>query len=376
MKVLYLSHCAALGGAERSLLEVLLAVRDAGVEPMLICPPGLLMGRAAAAGITAYPWCTHTLNRSLGPSGCFASFPHLIRASRTVDAAVHRLRPDIVHLNSAQAMVWAGSARSLRDCRVVWHWRDFYGWRRLLRFLAGRADAVVAISEAIMAAAASVLGSSAGRIVLVRNGVADLSPSVADERVTLRAAMNIPANVPLVVMAGQSVARKGHAVLLEAFGHLKALRPDVRVWILCAAHGCNAGRYVRALQRQAHELGCGASVLITEGVEDIAPVLRASDVVAVPSLREPFGRIAVEAMLAERPVVASAVDGLSEIVADRETGILVRPDDPVELASALNSVLHEVRARRTRGDLARRRALQLFSVSRVAGELTSLYGTL
>jgi hypothetical protein len=124
------------------------------------------------------------------------------------------------------------------------------------------------------------------------------------------------------------------------------------------------------------ELGCGDAVQITQGVEDIAPVLRAADVVVVPSLREPFGRIAVEAMLAERPVVASAVDGLTEIVAPGKTGLLVPAGRPDCLRMALEQMLADPPLWRSRGMEGRRRALQLFSISRAAAEVVSLYATL
>jgi hypothetical protein len=223
--------------------------------------------------------------------------------------------------------------------------------------------------------AAERVGDSARHLVLVRNGVTDLPPGNAYDVAGLRRAMGIPRDAPLVVMAGQSVPRKGHAVLLRALASLTAGRPDLRAWLLCTEHDPEASDHTRRLRRQAVELGCDRSVQITEGVEQMAPVLRAADVIVVPSLREPFGRIAVEAMLAERPVVASAVDGLNEIVADGETGLLVPPGDAARLAEGLGRVLDEPAAWISRGLAARRRALQLFSISRVVDELAALYGT-
>jgi glycosyltransferase involved in cell wall biosynthesis len=188
--------------------------------------------------------------------------------------------------------------------------------------------------------------------------------------------MGVPDDAPLVVMAGQSVPRKGHAILLEALASMTAARPDLHAWLICSEHDGDAAAHTRQLRERAAALGCGRSIRITEGVGRIASALRAADVVAVPSLREPFGRIAVEAMLAERPVVASAVDGLKEIVEDEETGLLVPPGHPILLAAALDRVLREREVWRMRGRAARRRALQLFSVERVAGEVAALYGSL
>jgi hypothetical protein len=109
-------------------------------------------------------------------------------------------------------------------------------------------------------------------------------------------------------------------------------------------------------------------------MEEIAPALRASDIVAVPSLREPFGRIAVEAMLAERPVIASAVDGLNEIVIDGTTGLLVSPGNPALLAEGLARILSDPAGWAAKAKVARQRALQLFSISRAAEEVVAVYG--
>jgi len=78
------------------------------------------------------------------------------------------------------------------------------------------------------------------------------------------------------------------------------------------------------------------------GFSDVAAAfMRAADIVLVPSRVEPFGNVAVEAQLAGKPVVASAVQGLPEIVEDGRTGLLVAPDDPAALAAAVTRLLDE-----------------------------------
>jgi glycosyltransferase involved in cell wall biosynthesis len=239
--------------------------------------------------------------------------------------------------------------------------------------MAGRADAIVTISEATLTFAQKVLGASSRRITLVRNGVADLPPRDADHVATLRRSLDVPRSGRLVVMAGQSVPRKGHAVLLKALALLTRNRPDLHAWLLCPELDQNAAAYTRQLRRLAVDIECGPRVRITEGVEQIAPALYAADVVAVPSLGEPFGRIAVEAMLAKRPVIASSVDGLKEIVTEDETGLLVPPGDSTSLAAGIARILDDSASWVSRAAAARSKALQLFSISRVAAELVPVY---
>ena len=92
-----------------------------------------------------------------------------------------------------------------------------------------------------------------------------------------------------------------------------------------------------------------------------AAVMRYISVVVVPSRYEPFGIVAVEAMASGRPVVASAVGGLSEIVADGRTGLLVPPGDPDRLAGALSRLLDLPDVRAAMGSAARQRVAEKFS---------------
>lgn len=373
MRVLYVSHFGSLGGAERSLLELMDAVRMLGVDPVLLCPSGPLSGAAASAGIPVANWDARPVTRSRGLNCWKIVLPQLPLGWRELDRTVRRFQPHFLHANSAQAMLWIGPVASWRNCPVVWHWRDFYGGRGIARLMAGRADAIVTISEATLTFAQKVLGASSRRITLVRNGVADLPPRDADHVATLRRSLDVPRSGRLVVMAGQSVPRKGHAVLLKALALLTRNRPDLHAWLLCPELDQNAAAYTRQLRRLAVDIECGPRVRITEGVEQIAPALYAADVVAVPSLGEPFGRIAVEAMLAKRPVIASSVDGLKEIVTEDETGLLVPPGDSTSLAAGIARILDDSASWVSRAAAARSKALQLFSISRVAAELVPVY---
>jgi glycosyltransferase involved in cell wall biosynthesis len=92
--------------------------------------------------------------------------------------------------------------------------------------------------------------------------------------------------------------------------------------------------------------------------------------VLVPSRAEPFGNTALEAQLAGRPVVASAVQGLQEIVTDGETGLLVPPDDPVALAAAIATLLDDPERARAMALAGHRSAQANFSLDRYRSAIT------
>ncbi|CAM5790212.1 Glycosyl transferase OS=Cellulomonas persica OX=76861 GN=CPE01_27910 PE=4 SV=1 [Cellulomonas persica] len=99
--------------------------------------------------------------------------------------------------------------------------------------------------------------------------------------------------------------------------------------------------------------------------------LERADVALVPSRVEPFGNAAVEALLAQRPVVVSRVQGLAEIVRDRETGLLVPPDDPAALASAVRELADDTALRERLAAQGRADALTRFGTQRYDDAVTS-----
>ena len=97
-------------------------------------------------------------------------------------------------------------------------------------------------------------------------------------------------------------------------------------------------------------------------VRDVRAVLSAADIHAMPSRWEGFGLSAAEAMAAGLPVVATDVGGLREVVADGETGLLVRPGDPFALAEAIETLARDADLRRRLGEAGRRRVARKYPV--------------
>ena len=123
------------------------------------------------------------------------------------------------------------------------------------------------------------------------------------------------------------------------------------------------------LERLARELGVAERLVLPGRVPDVSAWLRRSHVLVHPARWEGFGLAVLEAMLAALPVVASRVSSLPELVADGETGLLVPPDDPAELARAVAQAL----GRPELGAAGRERARREFSVARMADRTAALY---
>ncbi|MBI4370944.1 MAG: glycosyltransferase family 4 protein [Elusimicrobia bacterium] len=234
-------------------------------------------------------------------------------------------------------------------------------WRGARGRLAARlADAVISVSRDCAGKVAAACGRPVRAILNGAGPLQDADPAA------LRRELGVPAGVPLIGAIGHLEARKGFRVLLEAFRLLAPRRPDARLAVIGAPIEPEEDAALRALA--ADPAVAGRATLV--GYKPRARRFAAAfDVCVVPSLRsESFGLVALDAMRAGRPVVASRVGGLPEVVADGETGLLAPPGDAAALARALEELLADPAKARRLGEAGRRRAAARFSAERMAAE--------
>jgi glycosyltransferase involved in cell wall biosynthesis len=163
---------------------------------------------------------------------------------------------------------------------------------------------------------------------------------------------------------------KGLDCLIEALSFLAPEFPEMRLEI--AGNGS-----LRAdLERRSRKLGLAGIVSFLGWREDLPSVMAGWDIFVLASLDEGFGVAVLEAMAAGLPVVASEVGGLCELVRNGETGWLVPPSAPAELAQRVRELIHDSRMREKMGSAARQRALQEFSISRMVEQTIAVYDKL
>jgi glycosyltransferase involved in cell wall biosynthesis len=273
--------------------------------------------------------------------------------------AKRAFRPDLVHLNTISAV-------------DVFHWRTRDAWAAptLLTLQAPldkpfcrplkpdtafdhalrRADRVVACSAAALADLSEVLPAAAERCELVYNGVP----------VPARAPSAPVVTPPRLLVLGRLVPGKGVDTAISAFARVRLAFPAARLIV-----GGDGSEHER-LQCQARDLGLGDAIDFLGRVAhaEVPGLLDAASLVLMPSHVEAFGLVALEAALMQRPVVASRVGGLLEVVADGLTGVLVPRGDAGAMAEAAIALLgDEARCRRL-GLAARARAQALFTYER------------
>ena len=243
--------------------------------------------------------------------------------------------------------------------------------RRVARAVLGRAGWITACSDDLRDRAIA-LGAPAGRTETVPYGVdtTRFAPSPEVRRL-VREELAI-GNAPLVVAAGRLVRKKGFEYLIEAARVLRARHPALSVVIV------GEGDLAEALATQA----AGDSrvrLLGRRNQDEVARLLAAADVVAVPSVHDEAGNVdglpnvALEAMAAAAPVVATGVGGLPQAIEDGVTGRLVPEKDARALASAIGSLIAEPARARALGVAARRKVEADFGWAAAAARFEAAY---
>jgi glycosyltransferase involved in cell wall biosynthesis len=346
LRVLLVVDTLDRGGAERHVVDLALALTARGHRVVVACSrPGPEADRLAAAGIEVRVLARRRVKRRIGPR-----YAARLRALVVERAAAGEL--DLVHAHvyaSEVAAAWAtrgtGVPLVLTD-HTAGPWRGPVA-RLASRWAYRRAGVVVAVSSEIRRLLLSRYRVPPGRVRLV-------VPAVPPPPAVPGAAPPWPADGrPVVAFAGRLQPEKGVDVLLRAVAGLPAGVSSPRVVVL------GSGPRERSLRALAPRLRVADRVLFAGYREDCRALLPAVDVLVVPSRTDGSPLVALEAMQAGVPVVASAVGGLPDRVRDGIDGLLVPPDDPLALAAALARLLADPDLRARMGAAARRHAAQL-----------------
>ena len=341
MKVLHLSPGRLFGGLETLLLTL---ARHSGLVPEMrphfaACFEGLLGERLADAGFPVHrlgavrfgrPWTLRPARQRL---------EQLLRDT-SYDVAVchecwsHALFAPVLRRCRVPMVFWG------HDCHQGRHWLEWWS----------------ALTPPDLVIGSSRWAAQGLTRLFPQVPTCLLSPPVPNVRMNdrlavrreVRAALGTMQDAAVVVMVARLERLKGHAVLLRALGELKTL-PDWECWIAGGAQRPHEISYREELGELANQAGIADRVRFLGQRSDVPRLLAAADVFCQPNTGpESFGIAFVEALHAGLPVVTTAIGGAREIV-DDTCGILVPPDDPLQVAAALERLLINPGERRRLG---------------------------
>jgi len=366
--IAYVNHANRVSGAERSLLALLDGLDRSAWEPVVVCPPdGPLCDEVLSREISLKPLEMVRFRRSVNPARLMRYATTWRIGARALARVLAAISPDLVHANSTIAQCYVAPVRRRMRIPSVWHFRDLRGPAPVLAFAGLRADRIIAISKAVARAIpARVPGS---KVRIIHNGIDPDAFATCASPSEAKRALKLADGVPVILMAAQMVPWKGHGDLLHA---LKILTDRGERFVCLIAGDDLFGdnpEYSAQIRRMCNEMKLEGCARFLGYRKDVPSLMAISDVVVVPSLAEPFGRVALEAMALAKPVVGTDAGGLPEIVRNGETGLLVLPSNSYALADALATLLRDSDRRVAFGREGRRVVEREFHI-RTTVELT------
>jgi glycosyltransferase involved in cell wall biosynthesis len=323
------------GGVEEHSLSLLARLHEFGFEPWMAAPPALL--RAMERDLEA---------AGVGRLALEFSSPLDLAAGAHLARFVRRRRVALLHTQSFAASLAGAAVARMSGVGAVLEtshgpevWRMGRRWRGSFwidRQVARLVDLFIAVSHAAARHLIDRKHIPPSKIRVIHNGrdFSSYRPLGPEARARIRAALGV-SDGPVLLSVARLDEQKGHRYLLDAVSRLSARWPAL---VLLLA---GEGPLEPILREQAARLGIERRVRFLGYRADIPELLHAADVVVLASLYEGLPLVAIETLAAERPLVATAVDGTPEVVIDAETGLLTAPGDAAALAAALERMLDD-----------------------------------
>lgn len=374
MRILTVCSSYRVFGAEIITLKMLEGFKNAGHAQLAITSiwtDGEFSRRLAETGVTEkqLPFGALSIRLRLEPMlwtvDMVARLPSLWKGWRQ---AVRDFQPDVILFSSWRHPLavypWLGKTPAF----LIEHANlDFTKTRhRLYALLARRLSGFIAVSQ-FTGCHLSQFGIPPEKIHVIQNGRFSRSDiSFIESTAT---PVLLPDRKPCVGIVGQICPSKGHGILLEAMNLLRKENIEVDT----RAFGTGDPSYVGHLSEKIQEYGLANSWRWMGYETRLDFIYRDLDICVVPSASEAFSLVAAEAGAFARPVVASRVGGVPEVVLDGETGLLVKPGDARELATKIRWLLENPEIARQMGVAGRERVFANFSQEKMVSELVTLF---
>ncbi|OQW35083.1 MAG: hypothetical protein A4E19_01810 [Nitrospira sp. SG-bin1] len=352
-----LAGSAGYGGGERY-LELLFEKLDRSrFTPLLICPePGPLAEKMMVKGV---PTEVVHLAPLVNPFALIR-LTWLLKRKHVTILQTHGARANVY----GRLAAWLAGVpcvvstvhNSIRDYDVSFV--KYWIYRNLFRLTLPWADRVICVSEALRRDVLADCPSATAVTTTVRNGVDPVRFSGSGNRDKIRKEWCVGEG-PVLLTVARLMTQKGHRFLIQALPGLLAEWPS----LVCFIVGEGDGR--ETLRDLAREEGVEQSCRFVGPRNDVVDWYAAADVVVLPSLSEGFPFVVLEALAMSRPVVATHVNGVPEIIRDGTTGLLVPPRDPHALETAIRKVLRDPGWAACLGEAGRREVTACFTVGKM-----------
>jgi glycosyltransferase involved in cell wall biosynthesis len=361
MNILHIETGLNWGGQEFRTLEEIQWLNDHGHRAFLVCQPDSEIGGRAQS--LKVPMLAVPVARGANP----ASLAKVVRLCR-------REKIDLVHAHSSTdssisyplyLMGWP----VIRSQHVLPKQKNSFNRTFFHRFGCTR---VIATADAVRDDLVARFRVRPAKIDVVGEGI-DLSrfnPEADGKWFSQK--LDVPVGMPLVGMVAMVRPKKGHVQFVNAAAIVLKNNPDVR-FVMAGEANADTRVFQEKLYRNITGARATHAISTPGYIDDVPGLMAAMDVVVVPSLSEAQSRVVPEAFAMRKPVIASRVGGLPELVQDGVTGLLVPPDDPPALAKAILRLLDDPALRQKLAHAGHQKACADLSFDRMMEKTLAVY---
>lgn len=358
MKVLYIiDTLTKMGGAERSLIQLTLGLKERGCESMVFClKGGPLIHTLSKQGI-------EVADLQLRRIYDFTAVGTILRLARFA----RRRRIDLIvtyHDGSDFLGLMVSKICRIpiisnrRDMGFSLKRRHIMIYRLVNRFF----YEIIAVSEAVKRILCEKQKADPQKINVVYNGMDPSMFSIEADRSKAKEELGLNLGQPVVGCLANIRTIKGHKYLIKAAGKVLNEMPDVQFLLVGGYDVAGGDECYQEIVDLLRKIGIGRNVLFAGERDDIPTMLSLMDISVIPSLSEGFSNTILESMAAGKPVVATNVGGNAEAVIDGKTGILVPPADPTALARSMVTLLKNRELAKKIGESGRQRVVKQFTL--------------
>lgn len=369
IKILFISHSSAMGGAERSLLLLLKNINTNYFVPIVVLPTsGPLKREIEYLNIKTYedksPWWMkggeRNAIRTISRFGynIIQKVIGLVRLYKIIK----RKKIDVIYTNTI--VNFSGAIISFITKKPhIWHIREiipenpdlhfFLPHKMLFKFISRTSDIIISNSNATANQFRSSKSSEKLKVIYNAVDIGEFENPNSFPNIS-----GVKTTDYMIAVIGLLQKRKAQDDAIKAVKIVKETIPNIKLLLV----GEGSKEFKNYLKRLAFQLDVSGNIIFTGYRDDVPTILHHCKLLLVPSWNEPFGRVVIEAMAAGIPVIGSNTGGIKETIQDGVTGYLVSPQNPVKIAERIIYLFHHPELAKKMGNEGKRIVKEKFSI--------------
>ncbi len=377
INILFIHQSAELYGSDKTLLLLLKHMDRTKFFPVVILPnEGPLKIELEKENIKVVIAPVLKLYRKIfTPKNILKSIKDIKKGIETLDALNTLHHFDIVYSNTLAVLLGMIYAKK-RKIKHLWHVHEIIVHPKFIasifpKLLMRYSHLVVCNSKATQINLIQRIPILESKSIVIYNGI-EIPKAINLDKINL----GFPEDNIIISLVGRISSWKGQQLLVSAFVILNEKYSNIKLVFLGSAPS-NQEQFEISLKNKIAENKLQDKVFIFPFQKDVAKFWNSIDIAVVPSTEpEPFGMVAIEAMLAKKPVIVANHGGITEIVIDNETGYLVQPNNKIALAEAISKLIDDFQLRNQFGEKGHERVVQEFSIEKHVQQFEAVFQNL